>query len=144
MPGEPVTRDAVVAEARSWLAVPWRHQGRSRRGIDCAGLVVLVARQLGLADHDLAGYGRHSSGLALVDAFRAAMNTIPLPKAGPGDVLLLADAAYPCHCGILTELRGMPHLLHAHALRRQVIEEPYVDEWPAKARLALRFLRIAG
>jgi hypothetical protein len=135
----PVIRDAVVACARSWLGVPWRHQGRSRRGIDCAGLVVLVARELGLADHDLAVYGRHSSGLALVDAFRAAMDTVPLPAALPGDVLLLADAAYPCHCGILTELRAVPHLLHAHALRRQVIEEPYLGEWPAKTRLAFRF-----
>ena len=62
MPAEPVTGEAVVAQARTWLGTPWRHQGRSPRGVDCAGLVVLVARALGLADHDVAGYGRHSSG----------------------------------------------------------------------------------
>ncbi len=137
--GEAVTGEAVIAAARAWLGTPWRHQGRSARGVDCAGLVVLVARQLGLADHDVTGYGRHSTGLAFVDHFRAAMDGIPLLEARPGDVLVLADAAYPCHCGFRTELRGTAHLLHAHALRRQVIEEPYAGEWLQKTKLAFRF-----
>lgn len=139
MPVEPVTAEAVVAQARSWLGTSWRHQGRSPRGVDCAGLVVLVARTLGLTDHDVAGYGRHSGGLTLIDQFRAAMDPLPLPEVRPGDVLLFADAAYPCHCGFRTERHQAPHLLHAHALRRRVIEEPYAGEWPAKARLAFRF-----
>ena len=139
MPAEPVTAEAVVAQARTWLGTPWRHQGRSPRGVDCAGLVVLVARALGLADHDVAGYGRHSTGLAFVDQFRAAMDPVPLLEMLPGDVLVFADAAYPCHCGFRTEFRDAPHLLHAHALRRQVIEEPYAGEWSAKARFAFRF-----
>lgn len=143
MPAEPVTAEMVVAQARSWLGAPWRHQGRSAQGIDCAGLVVLVARVLGLADHDVPGYGRHSSGLALVDQFRAAMDPLPLVEAVPGDVLLFADAAYPCHCGFRTERHDTPYLLHAHVLRRQVIEEPYAGEWPAKARFAFRFRGLA-
>jgi hypothetical protein len=64
---------------------------------------------------------------------------IALPEAGPGDVLVFADAAYPCHCGFLTEKHGVPHLLHAHALRRKVIEEPYAGEWPLKVKFAFRF-----
>lgn len=138
------TADAVVAQARAWLGTPWRHQGRGPRGVDCAGLVVLVAKALGLTDHDVAGYCRHSSGLAFIDQFRMAMNPIPIAEVLPGDVLVFADAAYPCHCGFRTELRGSPHLLHAHALRRQVIEEPYAGEWPAKTRFAFRFHGLAG
>ena len=41
--------------------------------------------------------------------------------------------------GILTERLGVAHLLHAHALRRQVIEEPYAGEWPMKVKFAFRF-----
>ena len=100
---------------------------------------MLVARALGLADHDVAGYGRHSTGLAFVDQFRAAMDPVPMADVLPGDVLVFADAAYPCHCGFRTEFRDTPHLLHAHAQRRRVIEEPYAGEWPAKARFAFRF-----
>jgi len=131
--------DAIVAEARTWLGVPWRHQGRSRAGVDCAGLVVLVARALELADHDSTAYGRRAQGQGFVEHFRGHMDGITVTQARPGDVLVFADQAYPCHCGFLTERLGRPHLLHAHATRRQVIEEPYAGEWPAKIKFAFRF-----
>jgi cell wall-associated NlpC family hydrolase len=41
----PVVLNVIVSAARSWLGVPWRHQGRTRQGVDCAGLVVLVGRK---------------------------------------------------------------------------------------------------
>ena len=57
----------------------------------------------------------------------------------PATCLVFADSAYPCHCGFLTTKHGQPHLLHAHALRRKVIEEPYAGEWPAKVKFAFRY-----
>jgi cell wall-associated NlpC family hydrolase len=134
-----VCADANVAAARSWLGVSWRHQGRTRQGVDCAGLVVLVGRELGLGNYDTAAYGRRPEGQGFVQHFRAAMDGVLLPEARPGDVLVFADAAYPCHCGFLTGKHDVPHLLHAHALRRKVIEEPYAGEWPAKVKFAFRF-----
>jgi hypothetical protein len=111
--------------------MPRHHQGRSRQGVDCAGLVVLVGRGLGLADYDTQAYGRRPEGdQGFVRHFRVAMDALPLTEAWPGDVLVFADAAYPCHSGFLTEKHEVPHLLHVHALRRQVIEEPYAGEWP--------------
>jgi hypothetical protein len=62
-----------------------------------------------------------------------------LSEPGPGDVLVFADAAYPCHCGFFTAKHGVPHLRHAHALQRKVLEEPYAGEWPLKVKLAFRF-----
>ena len=79
MPADP---DTIVAAARSWLGVPWRHQGRTRQGVDCAGLVVLVGRELGLADYDTTAYGRRPEGQGFVEHFRAAMDGVPLPEAG--------------------------------------------------------------
>jgi hypothetical protein len=67
------------------------------------------------------------------------MDPAPLLEAAVGDVLVFADAAYPCHCGFRTIKHEEPHLLHAHALRRKVIEEPYAGEWPARVKLAFRF-----
>ena len=88
--------DAIVAEARTWLGVPWRHQGRSRAGVDCAGLVVLVARALELADYDSTVYGRRAQGQGFVEHFRGHMDGIAVTQARPGDVLVFADQAYPC------------------------------------------------
>ena len=46
-----VPREAIVAEARTWLGVPWRHQGwRRTTGCDCVGLVRGVGHALGLID----------------------------------------------------------------------------------------------
>lgn len=140
----PIDPDHIIAQARTWLGVPWRHQGRGAQGIDCAGLVVLVGRDLGLADYDSTGYGRRAHGFGFVEHFRAAMDGVPVTEAQPGDVLVFADQSYPCHCGFLTTKLGHPHLLHAHALRRQVIEEPYAGEWPLKVKFAFRFRQIGA
>lgn len=34
--------DAIVAEARSWVGVPYSYGGKTRKGTDCSGLVVSV------------------------------------------------------------------------------------------------------
>jgi cell wall-associated NlpC family hydrolase len=123
--------------------VPWRHQGRTRAGVDCAGLVVMVARALKLTDYDSTNYSRRAHGQAFVEHFRAGMDGIRVAEAAPGDVLVFADHAYPCHCGFLTTKWGQPHLLHAHITRRKVVEEPYAGEWPAKVKFAFRFRGLA-
>ena len=60
MPADP---DAIIAAARAWLGVPWRHQGRTRQGVDCAGLVVLVGREFGLAAYDTFAFRFGQRGL---------------------------------------------------------------------------------
>lgn len=140
MPEDPnALPETLITEARSWLGVPWRHQGRSRAGVDCVGLLVCVARALGLSDYDCTGYSRRPQGQGFVSHFRAVLDPLPLPEASSGDVLVFADGRYPCHCGFLSHRHGVPHLLHAHALRRKVIEEPYAGEWPGKIKFAFRF-----
>lgn len=141
MHGEGATPEDVIAEARTWLGVPWRHQGRTRAGVDCAGLVALVAKDLGIADYDSTAYGRRAEEQGFVEHFRANMDGVSVTEIEPGDVLVFAERAYPCHCGFLTERLCLPHLLHAHALRRRVIEEPYAGEWRARIKFAFRFRR---
>ena len=43
-----MTRDEIVAQARTWLNAPYRHQGRSKTdGVDCMGFIIGVAEELG-------------------------------------------------------------------------------------------------
>ena len=135
---------AIVAAARGWLGTPWRHQGRTRGGMDCLGLVVVVARELGLSERDGTGYSRRATGRALLDPFREEMDEIPLDAVRPGDVVVFADRCYPCHVGILSERHGALGVIHAHASRRQVIEDAWSGEWQAKARFAFRFRGLSG
>ncbi|RJG45888.1 NlpC/P60 family protein [Mesorhizobium sp. DCY119] len=97
---------AILAEARSWLGTPYRHQGRRKGvGCDCLGLVLGVWREI---------YGREPE--------------LPGPyapdwaEAGEQDLLLSAArrhcferAADELTAGDLILFRWRPHLAAKHA-----------------------------
>lgn len=120
-----MTRADVVAEARKWLGTPWVHQHRAKgQAVDCAGLIICVARDLGLlpADFDLNGYSRMPDGtlLAVCDEH---MDRIERSAMQPGDVLVMATEHDPQHMGILGDYRhGGLSLIHAASKAGRVIE----------------------
>ncbi|MBB4212677.1 NlpC/P60 family putative phage cell wall peptidase [Rhodothalassium salexigens DSM 2132] len=118
--------DTIVALARRWLGTPWHHQGRVRGvGVDCAGLVIGVARDLGLDPVDVTGYGRRPDSDDLVRLIRAHLIEIPLAEAQPAAVLLMRIDGRAQHLGILTDVG----LLHAYALARRVVEHRIDPVW---------------
>ena len=117
-----MTRDEIVLEAQSWIGIPWRHQGRLRSGIDCAGLIVVIGRDLGLTTYDPTGYPRRPDG-TFVKEFRFALKEKRPLDAQVGDVMIFSQLNYPCHCGILSEYMEQPSVIHSHATRGKVIEE---------------------
>ena len=105
-----VSRNNVVAEARSWIGTRWIHQGRDRNGIDCIGLVVVVRRALGIGDYDVAGYPRVPDGTFLSHFVRAGGVRVPILEIRPADLLLFRVARAPCHVGIVRARRRChPH-----------------------------------
>lgn len=122
--------------ARAYLGIRWRHQGRTDQGLDCVGLVVRVARDLGVSEYDLKGYPRLPLFGSFVGHFADNLVEVSLADARPGDVLLFADTSYPCHCGFMSERLGARYFVHASAAYRKVVETPYQGEWQLRARLA--------
>ena len=120
--------EAFVAAARSYVGVAWRHLGRSRTGVDCIGLVLLSARDVGLDLPDPAPYAREPQGTRLLDGILAHATRVA--EAAPGDVLLFRMGLYGGHVGIASvhPTWGVPACLHAYAPRRQVVEQPMDDE----------------
>lgn len=53
-----MSAEAFVAAARGFLDAPWVHQGRTERGLDCVGLIVLAMRAIGIDAPLAADYGR--------------------------------------------------------------------------------------
>ena len=139
MSGDPLTPDALITEARHWLGTPFRHQGRTGDGLDCVGLLVVIARGLSLPHHDVTGYTRRATGMGFLDHFHAHLVEIAPGSLRPGDVSIFVETVYPCHTGLISSQHGVPHLIHAHALRGRVIEEPFAGEWADKLRFAFRF-----
>lgn len=118
-------RDQIVAEARSWLGTPWVHQHRTKGvATDCAGLVIGVARALGLVapDFDFTGYGRQADG-TLLDVCDRFMTRTSWAEAQAGDVLVVAIKGDPQHMGVLVPYRhGGLALVHAASTAGEVIE----------------------
>ena len=92
-----VSRAQVVAEARTWLGTPWVHQHRSKGiAVDCAGLLIGVARTLGIVppDMDVNGYARQADGTLLAHCDRW-MRRIQQADLQPGDVIELGVEGFP-------------------------------------------------
>jgi len=119
-----VSRAEIVAAARSYMGVRWHHQGRTRAGIDCIGLVIAVARDLGLSTYDITGYSRTPDGVALRRVM--AEQLVRVDHMRPGAVLLFSFFGSPLHAAIVTEPGNM---VHAFANARRVVEHRIDAVW---------------
>ncbi|WP_342237169.1 hypothetical protein [Inquilinus sp. OTU3971] len=123
----------LVDAARAYLDVKWRHRGRSRFGIDCVGLPLLAARDIGYAIEDVPEYVRGAHGYDVVREIAARTRPASLAELREDLIVLFRDGVYPCHCGILgVSPQGAWSLVHAYATAGKVVEEPY-DRWAGKA-----------
>lgn len=121
------TGEALARCARTWLGVPFRHQGRSRNGVDCAGLIIGVLREcdaLPANFTDVPAYSR-APQRALGELVHAL--TVPAARAAPGVIVLIRwpGERYPSHVAICTG----ENLVHAYMRARRVVEHGYRGPW---------------
>lgn len=129
----PAVRDAIVHEARAWLGVPYLHQGRTRHGIDCIGLLIKIAHSLGLSRFDIDGYSRLPSGRMMSRLMREHMSRLAISEALPGDVLHMSFGMQPQHVAIITKLHPVS-VIHADSERGKVVEHVLDAQWMRHVR----------
>ncbi|MGH6922560.1 MAG: NlpC/P60 family protein [Propylenella sp.] len=148
--GERVSRAAIVAEARSWIGTPYRHQAALKGvGCDCLGLLIGVWREfMGVPsrsalrlDKNLVippytpdwaeAMGRES----FADGLRDYLDEIEPSEAREGDIVLFRWRAHlPAkHAGILTAPDRM-----VHAQQGAKVAEVAVSGWWTR-RMAFAF-----
>jgi cell wall-associated NlpC family hydrolase len=101
-----VTRQQIVETARSYVGTPYQHQGRLRGvGVDCVGLLVCVARDLGVSKFDFRAYRRIPDGAQLLAALDQELERLDdWRDARAGDVLVeRVTERMPQHCMIVSE-----------------------------------------
>jgi cell wall-associated NlpC family hydrolase len=155
-----VSREAIVAEARTWLGVPWRHQGwRKETGCDCVGLVRGVGHALGLIDASdenpanarFIGYAREPDPALMRAALGLHLVAVERRVAAAGDVLWLRFAGEPRHLAILAQPAPGPrdevpggdpwgeHVIHALESVGRVVEHRLDARWAQRCVAAWRF-----
>lgn len=118
--------------ARSYLGVPFLHQGRNPAvGIDCVGLLVLAARDCGLhelAAQDFTAYDRNPAMGQLESRLQAALGN-PLRVLTPGCVVSVDFFGQTRHVGIIGEDAGRLTIIHTYNRPAMVIEHGIDAKW---------------
>jgi cell wall-associated NlpC family hydrolase len=119
-----VSASTVVAEARSWVGAPYRHQGRARTGVDCVGLPIAIMQELGaLPEHfEITNYGRTPTGEL---AARLVDHCIRTDVAVAGTLLVIAWTKIAAHVAIFTG----DSMIHAYESVGRVVEHGYRGRW---------------
>ena len=137
-----MNRIDVVLEARTWIGTPFHHQGRKKSiGVDCVGVVIGVARELGFRHFDRAGYSRIPGEEFQLEVSRQLV-AIPFCELLPGDLLTFAFKSHPQHIAIVTETAPV-RILHSYLSARRCVEQLLDDIWRSRIRGAWRFREFA-
>ena len=131
-----MTPAAFIAAARSYVGAPFHHQGRTRHGVDCIGLVVCAARDAGLALVDRTDYPRDPNGLLPVELAR---QFAAVESAQAGDILLMRFRGEPQHVAILADAT----LIHGYASIGRVVEHGLDAKWRRRIVAAYRLREFA-
>ena len=120
---------AVVAEARTWVGVPFRHQGRDRRGVDCLGLPVVVLSALGALPPDLpaVNYPRTPQQNDLERGLLRYCTR--LPAVVPGALIAIKWQKAIAHLAIYTDTDTLIHAYERQGRTSGVIEHGFRGMW---------------
>jgi NlpC/P60 family putative phage cell wall peptidase len=134
-------RDRIVAEARKYLGTPYHHQGRVLgHGIDCYGLVEMVARGLGFDVPEGVRYSRipdEAQLLAYMDQYAVQVDKRSYQLA---DILIVPFRGQMRHMAIVTEI-GM---IHAYEPSGMVVEHAIDDKWARRIARAYSFKEVVN
>jgi NlpC/P60 family putative phage cell wall peptidase len=109
-------RQAVIAEAESWIGTPFHHEAMVKgAGVDCGMLLAAVYRAAGvIPEFTVAHYAYqwhlHKSREQYLEYLERFGREIPAGEIGPGDVFILKMGRCYSHAGIIT---AWPHIIHA-------------------------------
>lgn len=135
-------RIEFVKACRRYLGTPFKHRGRTRNGLDCAGLIVVALQDLGQKPYDLKVYGRepHKDGLR-----QTVVRNLGEPlKSGvewlPGDVVLMRFVREPHHLGVFGDYPGGGlSLIHSFGEVGKVVEHRLDEKWKERVLEVYRF-----
>jgi cell wall-associated NlpC family hydrolase len=115
-----ITREDILAEARSWIGTPVIHQGQLKGvGVDCKGLATGVALALDLPEGvslaaGVTNYSKGFKGSELLAGLRDTL--IRVDEAQPGDLLaiLWGREPRPRHLAFVSDEPGW--IIHAYGV----------------------------
>lgn len=129
-------RTEIVAEARKFLGTPYHHEGRVLgHGVDCVGLILEVAKAIGIDVPNQTGYSRVPEESRLIGDLDTYAIRIELSQATIGDIVVIPFIHKMRHLAILTD-KGM---IHSYEPAGGVVEHAVDERWRKLFRRAYQF-----
>lgn len=127
---EKVTGKDIYLAARKLIGTPYIHQGRKRGiGVDCIGVPIWIAKELGLGDFNKFNYPRLPDGSMQARISEVCSDCL----MEPGVLLVFRISSVAQHCGIVSELQdGRYGLIHAWDIAGRVAEHRLTKDWIKK------------
>ena len=134
----------IILHSRQWMNVKFRHQGRSKYGIDCIGLFSEVAKEIGRDIPIPNNYTHHPDQKFLFNEMCRLFDKITKAEMQVGDLVLMRfmddHLRIPCrHVAMITDLG----VLHSSAQFKKVTEHGLDQEWMNKIEHVFRMRRSA-
>ena len=129
-----ITRSQIVETARRWKGTPYRHQGRSARGVDCGGFLVVVVNELGLEyKGEKLTYSRFAETFSLKQELDRLCQKVRPEDIQPGDIALFKIDVLPQHVAFLTDYHsGGLGMIHCYQRVNNVVEHRFANVWRAR------------
>jgi len=127
-------REALIAEARSWVGVRFRHMGKSRTGVDCAQLQANIVEAVLPIEIDRRKYSSRPTTSLAFEGIRPYAKRIAISNLLPGDIVLMNYGSGTTHYAFFTG----SSIIHASMQDRKVIEQPWDGKVKAMGRAAFR------
>lgn len=149
-----ISKQQIVAQARTWLGTKYHHQGRLKKserglgGVDCIGLIIGVIDELGIQDGagnsltkaDETNYSMYPEQGRLVASIKQHLREVPKDKMRIGDVLLFKTFKDPQHVGFLSDYpSGGFGIIHCNSSAGKVVEQPISEAWAKMITHVYRF-----
>jgi cell wall-associated NlpC family hydrolase len=123
---------ALIAAARRYLGVPFRHRGRGPRYFDCVGLVRQAYADCGVTMPCPDDYGREPQAGRFMAAISAALGPAVPGPVQAGDVVTLRTLKHPHHVAFVADYPGGLSLLHASGEHGRVVEHRLSNDYLAR------------
>jgi cell wall-associated NlpC family hydrolase len=119
----------IVYVAKGLVGVRYRKQGRTQAGLDCAGLIIVIAHMLGLTDKDTTAYSDRPN---VKEFTRFMLETgckqLPYSQLAHGDILRINTGGFPVHLGVYEiDEQGREWYIHAFLPHKKVSRDPVTD-----------------
>jgi len=130
-----ISRDKIVKQALSYIDVPFRHRGRNKAGVDCAGLIICTLKDLEILPDDYIEVDYHTCpAIGLVEQ-TLILHTNSVDVYLPGDIVVFKVHDNPCHIGFVVD---NDMFIHSSIVLKKVILNNINHEWKVHAAYRVR------